>query len=376
MPSITAGWEASRYFGKAPLVIQFSDLSEVDDTEITSWLWDFGDGNTSTQQNPTHIYTEAGLYTVSLTVGDGDISDEAEYEDVIEVFSLDSLPQLSIEVPLVADSIVDNVLRWKAYGLADENTDYKIQSDAGATGDFQDVDTVDATERDESSGIYYPYLGSLVSAIGREDILVIYTGMAIALSNNQRIRIDGETILTGKGDVGGEVFQNCTRGADNTVRRPHDQYTAVAHMHESHTDEGVDFGNRHVIRYHLSTITSLGETLAVESLAVKPSLPPTEDFCTVWGVAQDSVNQPIVGLPVRLSIVGNDVYNKRTGEVFSPDEVQSTLSDADGYWQVVAPRSVVLSQPTSSAVKLSIGDRDIFLSEVPDVGAINYLECI
>lgn len=34
----------------------------------TSWLWNFGDGNTSTQQNPTHTYTTAGVYTVTLTV--------------------------------------------------------------------------------------------------------------------------------------------------------------------------------------------------------------------------------------------------------------------------------------------------------------------
>ena len=34
----------------------------------TSWVWDFGDGNTSTQQNPTHTYTATGTYTVCLTV--------------------------------------------------------------------------------------------------------------------------------------------------------------------------------------------------------------------------------------------------------------------------------------------------------------------
>jgi PKD repeat protein len=33
----------------------------------TSWLWDFGDGNTSTLQNPTHIYSDSGIYTVTLT---------------------------------------------------------------------------------------------------------------------------------------------------------------------------------------------------------------------------------------------------------------------------------------------------------------------
>jgi len=34
----------------------------------TSWLWDFGDGTTSTTRNPTHIYNRAGRYTVTLTV--------------------------------------------------------------------------------------------------------------------------------------------------------------------------------------------------------------------------------------------------------------------------------------------------------------------
>lgn len=42
----------------------FTDLSS---NVPTSWLWNFGDGNTSTQQNPCHTYTSDGTYTVSLT---------------------------------------------------------------------------------------------------------------------------------------------------------------------------------------------------------------------------------------------------------------------------------------------------------------------
>lgn len=37
-------------------------------TDADTFAWDFGDGNTSTEQNPTHIYTETGTFTVSLTV--------------------------------------------------------------------------------------------------------------------------------------------------------------------------------------------------------------------------------------------------------------------------------------------------------------------
>ena len=38
----------------------------------TSYLWDFGDGNTSTDVNPSHVYGSAGTYTVKLmAIGDG-----------------------------------------------------------------------------------------------------------------------------------------------------------------------------------------------------------------------------------------------------------------------------------------------------------------
>ena len=45
-------------------IINFTDLST---SGPTSWLWDFGDGQTSTLQNPTYTYTANGTYTVTLT---------------------------------------------------------------------------------------------------------------------------------------------------------------------------------------------------------------------------------------------------------------------------------------------------------------------
>ena len=51
--------------------VQFTDLSE----NATKWNWDFGDGSGSTKQNPTHTYSAAGIYTVSLTVSNSNGTD-------------------------------------------------------------------------------------------------------------------------------------------------------------------------------------------------------------------------------------------------------------------------------------------------------------
>ena len=51
-----------------PHTVQFTDQTSLNPT---AWLWDFGDGTTSEDQNPEHTYTDAGYYTVSLTASNG-----------------------------------------------------------------------------------------------------------------------------------------------------------------------------------------------------------------------------------------------------------------------------------------------------------------
>ena len=50
--------------GYSPLTVHFTDQSE----NATERNWDFGDGTNSTEPNPTHVYSTAGIYTVNLTV--------------------------------------------------------------------------------------------------------------------------------------------------------------------------------------------------------------------------------------------------------------------------------------------------------------------
>lgn len=49
---------------------QFFDFENLS-SNASSWFWDFGDGNTSFLQNPSHVYTQGGDYTVTLTVSNG-----------------------------------------------------------------------------------------------------------------------------------------------------------------------------------------------------------------------------------------------------------------------------------------------------------------
>ncbi|EMA6343894.1 collagenase ColA [Bacillus cytotoxicus] len=59
------------YNGHVNQAIQFkSDGSKDEDGKIVSYLWDFGDGTTTTEANPKHVYKQEGTYKVTLTVKD------------------------------------------------------------------------------------------------------------------------------------------------------------------------------------------------------------------------------------------------------------------------------------------------------------------
>jgi PKD repeat protein len=76
---LIADFRAERRSGDEPLTVDFLDIS-TPYANITSWWWDFGDGGSSTERNPTHVYVQDGEYTVSLTVtaADGEIRTATE----------------------------------------------------------------------------------------------------------------------------------------------------------------------------------------------------------------------------------------------------------------------------------------------------------
>jgi len=78
----TADFSGTPTTGCAPLTVSFTDLSIGDPT---SWSWDFGDGGSSNEQNPTYEYTAQGTYTVTLMATNSCGSDGETKVDYIQV---------------------------------------------------------------------------------------------------------------------------------------------------------------------------------------------------------------------------------------------------------------------------------------------------
>ncbi|MDD4136678.1 MAG: PKD domain-containing protein [Methanoregula sp.] len=64
IPPVTE-FSATPREGTIPLTVSFTDISK---NKPTTWHWDFGDGASSTEQNPSHTYQQAGTYTVKLKI--------------------------------------------------------------------------------------------------------------------------------------------------------------------------------------------------------------------------------------------------------------------------------------------------------------------
>lgn len=124
--SPVAHFGADPVTGTRPLTVQFSDSSTG---SINTWSWDFGDGNTSTEQNPQHTYEIADTFTVSLTVtgpGGSDTETRIDYISVYEQvpvcdFGADTtFGTLPLEVQF-SDSSTGIITAW-TWDLGDGNT--------------------------------------------------------------------------------------------------------------------------------------------------------------------------------------------------------------------------------------------------------------
>jgi YVTN family beta-propeller protein len=130
----------------AGLSVKFTDQSE----NAEKWKWDFGDGTGSTEQNPAHIYSAAGNYTVSLTVSNKKDTDSISFALNVSESQIESqapIPDSSL-LPLVKSlSPVANLVSNVTRGYAPLSVQFTDTSENTAEWDWDFGDGTGSTEQ-------------------------------------------------------------------------------------------------------------------------------------------------------------------------------------------------------------------------------------
>lgn len=133
-----ANFSANPTSGIKPLTVQFSDEST---NIINTWSWDFGDGSTSTAQNPYHTYSSLGTFTVTLTVTGPDGSDTMQKVDYIHVTDIivDHSPGNVSRPQIAADGDGHVYAVWEDTRNGSSDIYFNYSSDYGFTWQASDI---------------------------------------------------------------------------------------------------------------------------------------------------------------------------------------------------------------------------------------------
>ncbi|MGB5820442.1 MAG: PKD domain-containing protein, partial [Saonia sp.] len=137
--------------GDAPLSVNFTGSDSTDDIGVTSYSWDFKDGNTSTIENPTNLFTDPGTYDVELTVMD----EEGLSSTAIVTITVNGIPGNAPPEAVASASVSGGTAPLEVDFTGSGSTD-----DIGVTSyfwDFKDgntANTPDPTHTFINDGIY------------------------------------------------------------------------------------------------------------------------------------------------------------------------------------------------------------------------------
>ena len=157
-----------------PFIYQFNDASIA----ATSWLWNFGDGNTSTTESPSYTYKSTGKYTVSLTVSNGGIcsSTDSTFINVIQENPLIQYKFLSSN-SCMYDSVRFNLTNYNPTNILS----YQWNFGDGVTTRFNPADSI----------VYHPYsnTGYYTPIVIMRDVNNCFD----TVNNNLQIKVSGPT---------------------------------------------------------------------------------------------------------------------------------------------------------------------------------------
>jgi PKD repeat protein len=141
-----AGFTSDYTSGMRPLTVQFTDTSTE---SVTSRLWTFGDGLTSTEQNPSHQYTNTGSYTVQLTVSNDGGSNTESKMNYITVSPVQLVAQYTWDPPEQMEG-QQNQVHFVSTSTGGQITEYEWDFGDNTIGTTASID-----HSFLKSGVYY-----------------------------------------------------------------------------------------------------------------------------------------------------------------------------------------------------------------------------
>jgi len=160
--------------------VAFTDLST---NTPTQWAWNFGDGQTSNVQNPTHTYASAGNYTVSLTVTNQDGTDTKQITNCVVVNAVPTANATNSGAYCVGETIELSV-------ESDIATEYQWTGPMGFSSTLQNPTRANATANHVGTYSVTVTTANGCSAVASTDVIVIANPVA-SITNNS-----GTTTLT------------------------------------------------------------------------------------------------------------------------------------------------------------------------------------
>jgi PKD repeat protein len=117
--------------------VYFTDASSDPDGDMVTYYWEFGDGTSSTLENPDHTYSDHGSYTVNLTVNDGELNDTTSKTVAVNEPVTGHLVINEVESnPPGTDAGYEWVELYNPTGAAIDVSGWKLQTTAGVVATY------------------------------------------------------------------------------------------------------------------------------------------------------------------------------------------------------------------------------------------------
>ncbi|MCC4765588.1 PGF-pre-PGF domain-containing protein [Methanosarcina sp. DH1] len=255
-----AAFSMSTTSGQAPLNVVFTDQS----TDATSWSWSFGDGSTSSEKNPNHTYSEAGDYTVVLTVNNekGSSSDtqkvvvqsEPTPEIILPVADFDA-DNTSGSAPLSVQftDLSQNANGWDwNFGDGDTSTEQSPAYTYGSAGNY----TVVLTANNENGSSSKSLNITVEEEPGQEEILPVADFDADTTSGSAPLSVQ----FTDLSQNANEWYWNFGDGTNSTEQNPMHTYSSPGNY-----DVNLTVVNENKTASEINTINVLEESNSSDS---------------------------------------------------------------------------------------------------------------